>query len=725
MLLLSSCGQDKEAKYAQLLKKYDEYLAANKLEEARLSIQSAIDIKPKEADLYYKLAEILLRKQSFPSAIENYRSAINYNPQHRDARYRLASLMLAAKEYETAEDNAEKILAIDPKDVDGRILKANIASASTRKDYVQSRKILDEVLKENPKNVNALASLGMIALQQDESKEAEEKFLEALSYDSKNVPLRLVLADIYAKEGRLDESQQQLESVLQDDPKNSTIRYGLAEFLLKRGLGGKAEEQYVESLKADPLRHDARDRLYDIYVSRREGDRARALTQELQKLHPDNPGTLYFQGRDFELDGKLPQALEKFLTCTKAQTTFAPAFRRAGFIQLASGDEQNGLESLNKAIAVDPGDVPARLELATRALLGGKLAEASEQVNQVLARFPKHLAAHVLRADIALTEGHFDDARKVYEYLIATFPKSPQGYMKLGILEERENHADAAIENYRKALGFDFNVLVPAQRLAKLLIAKNGVVSTRQEIAKFEQASKNSQPEYNYILASLTLADPSDGERIPHARQYLNKALELRPNLSAAYFALASLDSAQGNKDAAAANYEKVASQNAKHIPSRILLASIREQQGKVDEAAKLYREVLAIDPKVGLAANNLAWLLCEKPGADLDEALKYGEMAKERMPEVGDTADTLGWIHFKRGSIRAALPFIQEALALNEKNDMKQANPTVYYHLAEVQLSLGNKAAAKEAAEKALSATGEKHPMYSRLQHILQQAAQ
>jgi tetratricopeptide (TPR) repeat protein len=92
-------------------------------------------------------------------------------------------------------------------------------------------------------------------------------------------------------------------------------------------------------------------------------------------------------------------------------------------------------------------------------------------------------------------------------------------------------------------------------------------------------------------------------------------------------------------------------------------------------------------------------------------------------MPQVGDAADTLGWIHFKRGSFRAALPFIQEALALNEKNDVKQSNPIIFYHLAEVQLALGDLKAAKAAAEKALTDVGEKHPTYARLQEILQQA--
>ena len=141
-----------------------------------------------------------------------------------------------------------------------------------------------------------------------------------------------------------------------------------------------------------------------------------------------------------------------------------------------------------------------------------------------------------------------------------------------------------------------------------------------------------------------------------------------------------------------------------------------------MDDAIKLYREILGIDPKIGIAANNLAWLLAEK-GADLDEALKYGTLAKERMPDVGDAADTLGCIHFKRGSSRAALPFIQEALVLNEKNDMKQSNPVVEYHLAEVQLSLGDKAAARAAAEKALAGIPEKHPTRARLQEIIQLA--
>ncbi len=724
LLILFGCGPDKETKYADLIKKYDEYFAAGKFEEARLSIQSAIDIRPQEGDAYYKLGEVLLRQEKFPNAVENYRSAVNYNKDHRDARYRLATIMLAAKDYEASEDNAEKILAQNPKDVDALILKANIAAASTRKDYVLARQLLEGVLKEHPKNANAIASLGTLALQQDELKEAEERFTEALALDPKSLPLRLVLADLFARQGRLDESQQQLESVVKDDPKNSGIRFGLAEFLLKRGLGDKAENQYEESLKVDALRHDARDRLYDIYLSRRDSEKAKGLTAALEKSHPENPGTLYFRGRDLELDGKFPQALEEYLKSIKGQTTFAAAFRRAGFIQLGLGDEQNGLDNLNKAITIDPGDIPARLELANRALLGRKLAEAGEQVNQVLARFPRHLAAHILRADIAMLEGRTDEARKVYDFLIENFPKSPQGIAKLAVLEERDNHIDKAIELYRKSLTFDVGVLGPGQRLAKLLAAKSGIKVAKEEFVQLEAKSQNSKPEYQYLLASLILADPSDPERIKTAKGYLEKAIEAKPELSAAYLALANLDALQGNREAAITNYEKVAASNPKHVPSRILLATLREQQGKVDEAAVLYREVLSIDPRVGIAANNLAWLLSEKKGGNLDEALKYAEIGKERMPQVGDAADTLGWIHFKRGSYRAALPFIQEAISLNEKSDNKQSNPIIYYHLAEVHFALNDMAAAKAAAGKALEGVGDKHPAYARLQEIIQNAS-
>ncbi|MFN8392034.1 MAG: tetratricopeptide repeat protein [Bdellovibrionota bacterium] len=704
-------------KFNRLMTQSKDYFAQEKWEEARINLMAASEIQPKNADVYYQLAEVQIRQMNIERAIESYRAAINYNPKHKEARLHLASILLAARQYELAEDQVRNLAEMAPDDPDVMLLQAGLASSPQRKDYEGSRKIYKAILEKHPENAGALAGLGQLAVAEGKLKDAEELFLQSAKLDPKNTPLQMVLADLYSRQGRLDDAQAVVEGLLKQNPNNAGLRYGFGEFLLRRGMSDEATSQYAEILKTDPMRHEARDRLYDMLLVRKEQDKAKALTADLAKLKPDEPGTYYFQARDAELDGKTDKALELVLKAIPGMPSFAPAFRRAGLYEIAKGDARNGLQHLNQAIAIDPGDVGARLALARDAMAERNYASASEHVNQILQRFPRQLGANVLRADIALIQGDTALAQKVYQYLIDTFPNNPTGYFKLALLEERNNNLDKAADLYRKTLSFDAGTLLPAQRLASIIVKQRGVDAAISEMNKLLETSKNSKPEYKLLLGSLTLANTKDVERNEHARGYFTQAVEERPELVSAYFALAAIDAQKGDLEAAAQNYEKLIAKNPKHIPSQMLLALARERQGKPEEAAKIYRKVLELSPRFGPAANNLAWLLADRLNGDLDEALKLAQTAKEVLPNEGGVADTLGWVHFKRGSKEVAVTFLQEAVDLERKSAGGKVNPEILYHLAQVQASLGNNDKAKASIAEAIQIAGEHHPQLQQFQ--------
>src|SRR3990172_12881200 len=111
--------------------------------------------------------------------------------------------------------------------------------------------------------------------------------------------------------------------------------------------------------------------------------------------------------------------------------------------------------------------------------------------------------------------------------------------------------------------------------------------------------------------------------------------------------------------------------------------------KGRIDAANKEYRKVLTLMPKHPLAANNLASNLADG-GGNLDEALKFAQIAREAVPEDPNVGDTLGWVYYKKGLIEAAYPLIADA-AGKSKN-----NASIRYHHGMVLLKKGK---SKEAA--------------------------
>lgn len=713
MLSIGCSCEDPEVKFKNLMQSADKYFEEKKYDEARIQLQAASSIHPKDAEVYYKLAETLVRLGKLRRAIENYNSAINYNPRHKEALLHISSILLAGKQFEMAESHIQKLLEAYPEDNDALVLKANIEGMGPRKDYDAARIILNKVIKKDPKSVLAYASLGNVELSAERFGEAETYMVKALELEPNNPPLQMSLADLMSRQGRLDDAQKILEELLDKNPEHSGLNYILAEFLLRRGFGDKAQTQYIETIKKEPAKHDARDRLYDIYISTKRMDEAKALTADLKKLLPNDPGVRYFTGRDLELEGSGREAMSEFLESIKLLNNFAPGFRRAGLLELRFGKRREGLEHLNQAVAIDPNDVGARLALARSFFTERDFTQASEHLQQILSRYPRQLGANVLAADIALIEGDTDQARKVYDFLVKAFPKSPVGFFKLGLLEEKEKNHDKAIEWYKKTLEFDAGVLNPGRRYVKLLSASGmSIPDIIDNVKALRANSKKQKAEYDMLIGSLVLANSEDPNRFKTARSLFLGTIESNPNLIGAYFALGAIDAVSGDLDSAAKNYEKLLEKKPNHIPTMMLLALTREQQKKFDAAIAAYRKALKVAPRFGPAANNLAWLLAEEvEGGDLDEALSLAEIAKEELPKEPSVSDTLGWIHYRRKSPRVALPLLQEAVDLHrDAQPNAKPNAEILYHLASVQAEVGKKEDAKATIATAITAAGPKH---------------
>src|SRR5690606_33248351 len=106
-----------------------------------------------------------------------------------------------------------------------------------------------------------------------------------------------------------------------------------------------------------------------------------------------------------------------------------------------------------------------------------------------------------------------------------------------------------------------------------------------------------------------------------------------------------------------------------------MLLAELQELQKDFPAAQKSYERVVAIDPKAGIALNNLAHLYSEKAG-DVDRALEAAEKAREILPNVPEVADTLGWILYKKRMLPRSLALIEEA------ETQLRDNAVVKFHL-------------------------------------------
>src|SRR5262249_11609865 len=117
--------------------------------------------------------------------------------------------------------------------------------------------------------------------------------------------------------------------------------------------------------------------------------------------------------------------------------------------------------------------------------------------------------------------------------------------------------------------------------------------------------------------------------------------------------------------------------------------------------ARDAYEQVLKVNANFALALNNLAVIYSEQLGQP-DKAFDLAKKAREASPNEPHTADTFGWISFKRGDYAGALRVLQEsATKLPDSAEIS-------YHLGMASYMVGDEASARVALEKAVAASAD-----------------
>jgi len=154
--------------------------------------------------------------------------------------------------------------------------------------------------------------------------------------------------------------------------------------------------------------------------------------------------------------------------------------------------------------------------------------------------------------------------------------------------------------------------------------------------------------------------------------------------------ALANADLTEGKLDQARATLTRVLAADSGNLSARVLLASLETRARNTQAAIEQYRQALQHQPRNRLVLNNLAYLLADK-ASQPDQALPYAQQALELDPGNANAAGTLGWVYFRKGLYREALPLLTRAVA--EDRDSTQPNAVIRrYHLAMTYLKLGDK---------------------------------
>jgi len=326
---------------------------------------------------------------------------------------------------------------------------------------------------------------------------------------------RLILASALRRQGKAAEALALLVPLAQAYPQAARTRYELGLCLCAVGRGAEGDQQLGEAARLDPNHAEAwREIEARAFVA---GDlarekRAQAALARIDAGHPE-------LGRAAEL-----VVLERFAEAEPILRRFCLAHphhvegvRLMAACQVAGRGFEAAQTLLRHALAIDPGSVRVRFDLAT-ALFAARHAEpAMAELAPLLAAEPGNPAYRNLKAACLGLLGDDAGAEAINAQLAEEFPNNPRVAVNHGHAARTAGGRDKAIAAYRRA-----TVLSPQSGEAWWGLAnlKVGVLSDEDETQMRrllgQKLSDDDRMRIEYALARRLEDTGRAQEAFPH-----------------------------------------------------------------------------------------------------------------------------------------------------------------------------------------------------------------
>jgi arylsulfatase A-like enzyme/Flp pilus assembly protein TadD len=222
----------------------------------------------------------------FKSSAQADAAAVEIDP---DAKARLAALGYVGSFVASVGDDASRAGLADPKDKVHLFNKISTARDLGRDEnaIAAAMAMIEEVVKEDPKVIDAWFTLGNMSSRRGKYEEAVAYFKRALALKADDEEAVVNLAHAYRRLGRDDDALVGYRRFLELDPKNAQVHYEIAQILLDRGENAEAATELHKALAVEPKMAAARNALAVVALNQGSLDGAEREIREALAMKPD------------------------------------------------------------------------------------------------------------------------------------------------------------------------------------------------------------------------------------------------------------------------------------------------------------------------------------------------------------------------------------------------------------------------------------------------------
>lgn len=717
----------------------DVLIARQRLPEAVVELEAAVDAAPRAVPYHFALISLLLRENRMEDAEKRLEAMKKVATKHPSTLYLAALMDFRKGEFTKARDGVEEVLRAVPNHLPAALLAGSVYMRLNEQGRAQQ--YLETVLSRVPGQPLASRLMAASLLASGEPTRARDLLQPVLETANGDNATLTLAGQTYLATGDFERASEYFAKVVAAEPENVAARTRLGVARLAEGDTQRAFEDLEAASAQDAQASEPDFALILAHLRRGEFDQALAAQQQLERKQPDNPQTYNLKGGILQAKRDAVGARAAFEKALSLRPDFLSAAVNLARLDVAEKQPEVAKQRFEKIIADNPKNVDAYLLLADLlARIGAPAAdieallERAGQANPTAVAPKLAQANHLLRTNApakaltivhALSVAHPDNPAVIgalgsaqaaageQQQAISTLnrlarlqPQSAAPLVALADVQRATRDSAGAEQSLRRALTLQPNALEAQQRLI-LLLQEGKRGDDALKVAREVQAQRPDEAigfvfEGDILVANGRWQDAADRFAKAQARQ---------PGGSVAV----KLHAAQTRAGAAAAADKTAADWLAKDKQDLVMRGYLAEKalaDKRYAAAAELYQDMLDIRPDNPMFLNNLAWVAGQLKRPD---AIPMAQQALDLAPGNPAILDTLGVLQVDAGQVDTGLDNLRKAVELAPDVAPLRLN------LAKSYIKVGKKDEARRELDTLLAKAQSGTPLHNELSALRQ----
>ncbi len=509
--------------------------------------QEALKADPSSGVVFEELTDLYIQTNRLRDAVTQAEDMLKQNPDNLDARRMLGRVytrMLGDPQQgrinedllRRATEQYQKITEKDPKDADSWVMLGRLYRVAG--NSVDAEKALNNALKAEPDNEDALTTLAQLYLNLGDVNRAIDK-LKAATDRRPNERTLVALATAYEQIRDYRSAAAVLKRAIEVSSDDSRLRRSLAQDLFASGQYDEALGIYQQLASEDGRNAMLWLRIGEIYRAKHDFPKAQEALNKAKAIEPDSLAIRDAEVSLLDAQGKTDQAiagLKSMLEETARKTYSAEEsanralmLEKLAILYVKAGQYQSAIDTFRQITPLDSEGAPRiAVQIIETYQTAKDYENAAREAEAAKKKFPNEKMVILAHASVLADRGKADEAAGEVRGLL----KGGPDFDTLLAL--------ASVYDKGKRFGEEAKVLDQADAIAKSDEQKVRVLFTRgamnermknydaaeAEFHKVLDIDPNNSGALNYLGYMLAFRDI----RLDEAQRFITKALELDPD---------------------------------------------------------------------------------------------------------------------------------------------------------------------------------------------------